>query len=68
MKNVMTSTKFDVIVIGGGHNGLTTANYLALGGMSVCVLEKRHVVGGAAVSEEFHPGYRNSLASYVRVL
>jgi phytoene dehydrogenase-like protein len=61
----MTTARFDAIVIGGGHNGLTTANYLAMGGMSVCVLEKRHVVGGAAVSEEFHPGYRNSLASYV---
>ncbi len=61
----MATTAFDAIVIGGGHNGLTTANYLAMGGLSVCVLEKRHVVGGAAVSEEFHPGYRNSLASYV---
>jgi phytoene dehydrogenase-like protein len=61
----MTTTAFDAIVIGGGHNGLTAANYLAIGGLSVCVLEKRHVVGGAAVSEEFHPGYRNSLASYV---
>jgi phytoene dehydrogenase-like protein len=61
----MTQTTYDAIVIGAGHNGLTTANYLAAGGMSVCVLEQRHVVGGAAVSEEFHPGYRNSLASYV---
>ncbi|MEM8662109.1 MAG: NAD(P)/FAD-dependent oxidoreductase [Pseudomonadota bacterium] len=57
--------QFDAIVLGAGHNGLTTANYLAQGGMNVCVLEQRHVVGGAAVSEEFHPGYRNSLASYV---
>lgn len=56
---------FDAIVIGAGHNGLTTANYLARGGMRVCVLERRHVVGGAAVTEEFHPGYRNSMASYV---
>ncbi|MDJ0879170.1 MAG: NAD(P)/FAD-dependent oxidoreductase [Halieaceae bacterium] len=56
---------FDAIVIGGGHNGLTTANYLAMGGMRVCVLERRDIVGGAAVTEEFHPGYRNSLASYV---
>lgn len=56
---------FDAIVIGGGHNGLTTANYLAMGGLKVCVLERRPVVGGAAVSEEFHPGYRNSIASYV---
>jgi len=62
---VMQSQQFDVIVVGAGHNGLTTANYLAMGGLKVCVLEKRHVVGGAAVSEEFHPGFRNSVASYV---
>lgn len=61
----MSTQQFDAIVIGAGHNGLTTANYLAMGGMKVCVLEQRHVVGGAAVSEEFHPGYRNSVASYV---
>jgi len=59
------SQGFDAIIVGGGHNGLTAANYLALGGMKVCVLEQRKVVGGAAVTEEFHPGYRNSLASYV---
>ena len=56
---------YDAIVIGAGHNGLTTANYLARGGMRVCVLERRSVVGGAAVTEEFHPGYRNSIFSYV---
>ncbi len=56
---------YDAIVIGAGHNGLTTANYLARGGMRVCVLERRPVVGGAAVTEEFHPGYRNSIFSYV---
>ncbi len=61
----MPKEQYDAIIIGGGHNGLTTANYLAMGGMSVCVLEQRHIVGGAAVSEEFHPGYRNSVASYV---
>jgi phytoene dehydrogenase-like protein len=61
----MSGAQFDAVVIGGGHNGLTTANYLARGGMRVCVLERRRVVGGAAVTEEFHPGYRNSLASYV---
>ena len=61
----MTEPHFDAIVVGAGHNGLTTANYLSMGGMRVCVLEQRDVVGGAAVSEEFHPGYRNSLASYV---
>jgi phytoene dehydrogenase-like protein len=61
----MSHNQFDAIILGAGHNGLTAANYLAIGGMKVCVLEQRHVVGGAAVSEEFHPGYRNSLASYV---
>lgn len=61
----MTDTRYDAIVIGAGHNGLTAANYLAMGGLEVCVLEQRPVVGGAAVTEEFHPGYRNSLASYV---
>lgn len=61
----MSESQFDVIVIGAGHNGLTAANYLAMGGLKVCVLEARHIVGGAAVSEEFHPGYRNSIAAYV---
>lgn len=55
---------YDAIVIGGGHNGLTTAAYLARAGLKTLVLERRHVVGGAAVTEEFHPGYRNSIASY----
>ena len=54
----------DVIVIGGGHNGLVCANYLALAGKKVRILERRHVVGGAAVTEEFHPGFRNSVAAY----
>ncbi|MEM6485817.1 MAG: NAD(P)/FAD-dependent oxidoreductase [Pseudomonadota bacterium] len=58
-------SNFDALIIGAGHNGLTTANYLAAGGMKVCVLERRGLVGGAAVTEEFHPGYRNSIASYV---
>jgi phytoene dehydrogenase-like protein len=61
----MDDGRFDVIVIGAGHNGLTAANYLAMDGLKVCVLEQRHIVGGAVVSEEFHPGYRNSIASYV---
>jgi phytoene dehydrogenase-like protein len=55
---------FDAVVIGAGHNGLVCAAYLAGAGMSVCVLERREVVGGAAVTEEFHPGFRNSTASY----
>jgi phytoene dehydrogenase-like protein len=54
----------DVVVIGGGHNGLVCAAYLAAGGLKVRVLERRAVVGGAAFTEEFHPGFRNSLASY----
>jgi len=58
-------SEYDAIIIGAGHNGLTTANYLALGGLRVCVLERRAVVGGAAVTAEFHPGYRNSTFSYV---
>jgi phytoene dehydrogenase-like protein len=54
----------DVIIVGGGHNGLVCAFYLARAGLSVTVLERRDVVGGAAVTEEFHPGFRNSVASY----
>ena len=54
----------DVVIIGGGHNGLVCANYLAMAGKKVRVLERRDVVGGAAVTEEFHPGFRNSVASY----
>ncbi len=55
---------YDAVIIGGGHNGLTCACYLAAAGLSVRVLERRAVVGGAAVTEEFHPGFRNSVASY----
>lgn len=54
----------DAIIVGGGHNGLVCAFYLARAGWKVCVLERRSVVGGAAVTEEFHPGFRNSVASY----
>jgi len=54
----------DVIIIGAGHNGLTCAAYLARAGRSVRVFERRAVVGGAAVTEEFHPGFRNSTCSY----
>lgn len=55
---------YDVAIIGGGHNGLTAAAYLARGGRSAVVLERRDIVGGAAVTETFHPGFRNSVASY----
>ena len=54
----------DVIVLGGGHNGLVCACYLAKAGLGVRILERRAIVGGAAVTEAFHPGYRNSTASY----
>ncbi len=54
----------DVVIIGGGHNGLVCAFYLARAGLKVTVLERRDVVGGAAVTEEFHPGFRNSVAAY----
>src|SRR6201993_1130326 len=54
----------DAIVIGAGHNGLTCAAYLAMAGLRVRVVERRGVIGGAAVTEEFHPGFRNSTASY----
>lgn len=60
----MTTTITDVVILGGGHNGLVCAFYLARAGLKVTVLERRHVVGGAAVTEEFHPGFRNSTASY----
>jgi phytoene dehydrogenase-like protein len=54
----------DALIIGGGHNGLVCAAYLAAGGLKVTVLEQRPVVGGAAVTEEFYPGFRNSVAAY----
>ena len=58
----MTTT--DVCIIGAGHNGLTCAAYLAKAGLRVHVIERRSVVGGAAVTQEFHPGFRNSVAAY----
>src|SRR6266545_3235189 len=57
--------RYDAIVIGGGHNGLTAAAYLGRAGRKVLVLERRHVLGGAAVTEEVFPGFRFSVASYV---
>ena len=55
---------YDVVIIGAGHNGLTCAAYLGMAGLKVKVLERRAIVGGAAVTEEFHPGFRNSVAAY----
>jgi len=59
------SQRYDAVVIGGGHNGLISAAYLARAGMKTVVLEKRHVLGGAAVTEELFPGFRFSVFSYV---
>jgi phytoene dehydrogenase-like protein len=56
--------RYDALIIGGGHNGLVCSAYLAAAGLKVLVLERRAVVGGAAVTEEFHPGFRNSVAAY----
>ena len=60
----MSGSHCDALIIGGGHNGLVCAAYLAAAGWKVTVLERRGVLGGAAVTEEFHPGFRNSTASY----
>ena len=57
--------RYDAVIIGGGHNGLVSAAYLARAGMKTLVLEKRHVLGGAAVTEEIFPGFRFSVFSYV---
>src|SRR6185369_5388205 len=60
--------KYDVIIIGGGHNGLVAAAYLARGGKKVLVLERREIVGGACVTEETFPGFKVSTAAYVNSL
>jgi phytoene dehydrogenase-like protein len=59
------SGRYDAVIVGGGHNGLVSAAYLARAGMRTLVLERRHVLGGAAVTEEVYPGFRYSVASYV---
>ena len=61
----MTSQRYDAIIIGGGHNGLVTAAYLAKAGKKTLVLERREILGGAAVTEEVHPGFKFSVFSYV---
>ena len=58
-------SRYDAIIIGGGHNGLTNAAYLARAGKKVLVLERRHILGGAAVTEEIFPGFKYSVCSYV---
>lgn len=60
--------KWDAVIVGGGHNGLTAAAYLARSGLSVAVLERRHVIGGAAVTEEIIPGFKFSRCSYLQSL
>jgi phytoene dehydrogenase-like protein len=62
------SNEFDAVIIGGGHNGLVCGAYLAKAGLKVCVVERRHLVGGAAVTEELWPGYHLSTASYTQAL
>src|SRR5882757_8494530 len=62
---MVNTNQYDAIVIGGGHNGLTHAAYLARAGKKVLVLERRHVLGGAAVTEEVFPGFKFSVCSYV---
>src|SRR5215212_3567127 len=61
-------TRYDAILVGAGHNGLVTACYLARAGWKVLVLERRHIVGGACVTEETFPGFKVSTAAYVNSL
>ncbi|KAM7529714.1 hypothetical protein LguiB_033124 [Lonicera macranthoides] len=66
--HALKEKKWDALVIGGGHNGLTAAAYLARSGLSVAVLERRHLIGGAAVTEELIPGFKFSRCSYLQSL
>ena len=68
LTKIAMSASYDLIIIGGGHNGLVTAAYLARAGLRVCVLERREVLGGACVTEEVWPGYKVSTAAYVNSL
>ncbi|HRO24127.1 MAG TPA: NAD(P)-binding protein, partial [Promineifilum sp.] len=61
----MNTNQYDAIVIGGGHNGLVAAGYLARAGKKTLVLEKRYLVGGASVTEEVFPGFKFTVFSYV---
>ena len=65
MTNLSETNLYDAIIIGGGHNGLTAAAYLAKAGRKVLVLEKRYLLGGAAVTEEIFPGYKYTVCSCV---
>jgi len=67
-ENITPSSQYDAIIIGAGHNGLVCANYLARAGKKVAVLERRDIVGGAAVTEEIADGYRASIYSYLMSL
>lgn len=64
IRTMKRDSSCDAVIVGAGHNGLVCAAYLARAGWKVTLLERRGVVGGAAVTEEFHPGFRNSVASY----
>ena len=64
----MAKNSYDIAIIGGGHNGLTTGCYLAKNGLKVIVLEKQPYIGGATVSRELHPGFTYSNCSYVSSL
>jgi phytoene dehydrogenase-like protein len=64
MASTSTSTRYDAIVVGGGHNGLVNGAYLARAGLRTLILERRHLVGGAAITEELHPGFHFTTFSY----